>query len=85
MTSMLPAEFKFVIQLGGITPDIEDQFGQLKKTVSIPKANMTHFSKLIEAAKSGLKDSLDKLIDILQLKSGDGKGEVEYYFTSPTL
>ena len=58
MTSSLSDEFKFKIHLGDISPDIEAHFVHLTKTVSIPKKNMTHFSKLIEAAKNGLSESI---------------------------
>ena len=82
MTSSLSEDFKFQIHLGGITPDMEAHFEHLNKSISIPKKNITHFSKLMEAAKSGLKESIDKLIDIMNLKSGDATTDIDFYFTS---
>lgn len=67
MTSLLPADFKFEIQLGDIQPEQEHQFEGLKKTATIPKVNITHFSKLLDAAKMQLKDSIAMLGEIMKI------------------
>ncbi len=79
MTSLLPADFKFEIQLGDIPPEQEQHFEGLKTSASIPKVNITHFSKLVEAAKMQLKESITKLAEVMQM--GTDISQLECYFT----